>query len=190
MQSPTPKTLVRLRAARTPVYAQIEEQVAEVIEAGGLRPGDRLPTERELARQLGISRMTLRQALDRLERRGLLVRIVGRGTFVAEPKLERDLRQFIGGLSAQLRRLGLSPSATVLDAREQRPPRATALALGLSGEETVYEIDRLRLADGEPLVLERSAFPAAHFPGLLECDLEGSMYDLLDEQYGARPVRA
>src|SRR5919199_1478972 len=88
-----------------PAHAQIEEWLAGAIAPGRPPVGGRLPPERELAGRLGVSRMTLRQALAALEARGLLVRSVGRngGTFVAEPKLERDLSGF-AGLSDQLRR--------------------------------------------------------------------------------------
>ena len=70
------------RRADEPAWAQIEAQLAERIESGGLQAGERLPPERELARSLGVSRMTVRQALDTLARRGLVDRGVGRGTFV------------------------------------------------------------------------------------------------------------
>jgi DNA-binding GntR family transcriptional regulator len=77
------KLALRLRRrADEPAWAQIEAQLAERIESGGLQAGERLPPERELARSLGISRMTVRQALDALSRRGLVDRGVGRGTFV------------------------------------------------------------------------------------------------------------
>jgi DNA-binding GntR family transcriptional regulator len=72
------------RRADEPAWAQIEAQLAERIESGGLQAGERLPPERELARSLGVSRMTVRQALDALSRRGLVERGVGRGTFVRD----------------------------------------------------------------------------------------------------------
>src|SRR5919201_6028610 len=120
--------------------------------------------------------MTVRQALDRLEGRGLLRRAIGRngGSFVATPKLERDLRTF-GGLSEQLARQGVVAGARVVSAREV---------------DDEIEVVRVRLADGEPLALERSRFPGGRFAGLLELDLTGSLYDLLDERFDARPARA
>src|SRR3954447_19870849 len=106
--------------------------------------------------------MTVRQALQTLEARGLLRRMIGRsgGSFVAQPKLERDLGTF-SGLSEQLRRQGVVAGARVVTARE------------LDGQ---LEIVRVRLADGEAFALERSRFPAARFDGLLELDLTGSLY--------------
>ena len=78
---------IKIKPDGGPVYRQIEEQLASAIEKGSLRPGEKLPPERNLAAQLGISRMTVRQAFDGLARRALVDRGVGRGTFVAAPKV-------------------------------------------------------------------------------------------------------
>src|SRR5262245_41007464 len=108
----------KLDRSGPPAYVQIEDRVAEAVVAGEFQAGDRLPPERELAVQLGVSRMTLRQALQALERRGLVRRTVGRhgGTFIAEPKLERDIA--VAGLTEQLRRQGRRAGASVLSAQE------------------------------------------------------------------------
>src|SRR5438309_10840627 len=92
------RVLGRLDREGRPAHTQIEERLAEAIAAGELRPGDRLPPERELAERFGVSRMTLRHALESLARRGMLVRARGRrgGTFVGEPKIERDLTTVAG----------------------------------------------------------------------------------------------
>jgi len=174
-----------------PAHAQIEDRLAEAITGGDLKPGDRLPPERELAESLGVSRMTLRQALDSLERRGMLSRARGRrgGTFIALPKIERDLTR-MAGLTDQLRRQGHQAGAQVLSAREGPCGRRTAEALGLSSGDPVFEVIRLRLSDGEPIALERSLFPAVRFPGLLETQLDGSLYAVLEERYRDPPVRA
>ena len=157
-------------------YARIVAQIEQGIANGALAPGDRLPPERELAAAHGVSRMTVRQALQMLESRGLLRRSIGRsgGSFVAQPKLERDLGTF-SGLSEQLRRQGVAAGARVVSAQEV---------------DGAIVIVRVRLADGEPFALERSSFPADRFAGLLDLDLTGSLYDLLAEHFGAAPVRA
>jgi GntR family transcriptional regulator len=157
-------------------YARIIAEIEGAIASGELEPGDRLPPERVLATEHGVSRMTVRQALQALEARGLLERTIGRsgGSFVAQPKLERALGAF-SGLSEQLARQGVAPGARVLSAREL---------------EAAIEIVRVRLADDEPFALERSSFPADRFRGLLELDLTGSLYDLLDEHFDAAPTRA
>jgi GntR family transcriptional regulator len=177
-----------LREPGITVHAQIEDWLAGQIAAGALVPGDRLPTEHDLAAWFGVSRMTLRHALAELARRGLVTRTVGRrgGTFVAAPKLEQDLTT-LAGFSEQLRRHGMVAGARVLSASLCEPGLAARAALDT---DAVYEIRRVRLADGNPVALERSLFPAVRFPGLLDLPLDGSLYELLDEHYGLRPHRA
>jgi GntR family transcriptional regulator len=182
---------VLVRTPGTTVHGQIEDWLAEMISAGRLAPGDRMPTEHALAEWLDVSRMTLRHALASLARRGLVTRAVGRrgGTFVAEPKLEQD-RTTLAGFSEQLRRHGMVAGARVLSATERPAGPVSAAALELADGDPVYEVRRVRLGNGRPIGLERSVFPAAAFPGMLDCRLDGSLYDLLGERYGERPCRA
>ena len=180
-----------IRGPGVTVHGQIEDWLADEIAAGRLAPGDRLPTEQDLAAWLGVSRMTLRHALAELAQRGLVTRTVGRsgGTFVAAPKLEQDFT-ILAGFSEQLRRHGLVAGARVLAATEIPASQAASAALEISAGDPVYEVKRLRLADGQPILLEHSLFPARHCPGLLDYRLDGSLYELLEEKYGQRPHRA
>src|SRR5580704_6697636 len=180
-----------VRGLGTTVHAQIEDWLAGQIVGGALVPGDRLPTEHDLAAWFGVSRMTLRHALAELAKRGLVTTTVGRhgGTFVAAPKLEQDLTT-LAGFSEQLRRHGMVAGARVLSARMRPAGPAAGAALLLPEAGQVYEIRRIRLADGRPIVLERSLFPADRFPGMLESRLDGSLYELLEVRYGLRPHRA
>jgi GntR family transcriptional regulator len=167
------------------------EGVADAIRQGGYGPGGRLPPERELAERLDVSRSTLRLALHDLERAGVVVRRPGRGggTFVAAPKVERDLGSFTG-LGEYIRRQGLVAGARVIAVALTPAGPQVAGALRLGPDEPVVAVTRVRLADGEPIALERSSFPATRFPGLAEHALGGSLYDLLRERYGEAPVRA
>ena len=180
-----------VREPGTSVPRQIEDWLAGQIATGALAPGDRLPTEHDLAEWFGVSRMTLRHALAELARRGLVTRTVGRhgGTIVAAPKLEQDLTT-LAGFSEQLRRHGMVAGARVLSARLVSAGPTAGAALEIGGDGQAYEIRRIRLADGRPIVLERSLFPADRFPGLLDCRLDGSLYELLEIRYGLRPHRA
>jgi GntR family transcriptional regulator len=173
-----------VKPGRGPAHAQIELALEAAIERGRLSPGDRLPAERQLAERYGVSRMTLRQALGALEQRGRLVRSKGRygGTFVAEPKLELA---GTSALSDQLRGLGLAAGARVVAASE-RAAAPDEAELGAR----VFAIERVRLANGEPVALERGAYAADAFPGLLDGPLEGSLYDLIRARYDEVPVRA
>jgi GntR family transcriptional regulator len=175
------------RRARAPVHVQIERWLAGAIAAGDVVSGDRLPSERELAALLGVSRMTLRQGLDGLERRGLISRLVGRdgGAFIAVPQVECDLTG-LPGFSEQIRRANLRPGSTVLSTQETGADERVAAQLEVKISSPVWEIIRVRLANQVPLAIERSYFPAHLFPGMLERDLAGSLYAVLAD-YGFRP---
>jgi GntR family transcriptional regulator len=172
-----------------PAYAQIEDQLAARIESGELRAGERLPPERDLAEGLGVSRMTVRQALSSLAARGLVERGVGRGTFVARDKLDHDLGR-VAGFSELMERHGLEPGAQLIAAAEKPAPDAIAAALGIDEGAPVYRIQRLRFGAGVPMALEDSWLPAAPFPRLLDLGLTRSLYGLMRDLFELEPVRA
>ena len=180
----------RAAASRTPAYQQIADELAAQIESGELAPHVALPTERELCERWEVARMTVRHGLDLLERRGLIYRRHGVGTFVSEPKLVQDAVRLKGFFEQTLGQ-GFVPQSKVLHARQLASGRLLARALDIRVGQVVYEIVRLRSARGVPAVLETSHFPAARFPGLLDRDLaRASIYRLMDEHYGGRPVEA
>ena len=163
-------------------------RLLDLISAGALRPGDRLGTERELAARLSVSRSTLRQVLAVLAQAGTIRRVPGRagGTFVAHTKVDRDL-SLIVGLPEYLRRQGFVAGTQVLSATIAGADEFTAAQLALPPGSLVLDIARIRLADGTPISLERVRLPAELFPGLLELPMGGSIYELLDKQYGISP---
>jgi GntR family transcriptional regulator len=169
----------------------VRGRILALIAAGELRPGQRLGAERELAVRLGVSRSTLRQALGVLEDLGAVRRVPGRGggTFVSKPKIERDLSSVVG-VPALLREQGFTAGSRVVGAGIVAADEATAAALGVEPGALVTEIVRIRLADGSPLSLENARFPALRFPSLLELPLGGSVYELIEQRYGVRPVDA
>jgi GntR family transcriptional regulator len=166
------------RAARDRLQAEVEDA----------RPGERLGTERELAERLAVARSTVRAALADLERNGVVRRVRGRagGIFVAERKVERDLTS-LASLPYYLRRQGFESDARVLSTATLEADAETAAALGV---DVVLEVVRVRLADGEPISLERASFPAERFPDLLDRSLAGSLYELLQAEYGLEPGEA
>ena len=183
--------LVVDRTAAEPAHVQIAAWLRAGIASGELAPGDRLPGERDLALRLGVSRMTLRQALADLESAGELVRVAGRsgGAFVAEPRVEVDLTH-LSGLTDQLQRAGRRAGAKVLVARRTVPDPDVAAALGLSARAQAVEVIRVRSANSLPVALETSWFPARLVPGLLDHKLSGSLYAVLRKHYGHEPVTA
>jgi GntR family transcriptional regulator len=172
---------------RAPAYRRVGDEISARIKSGELAPGSRIPSERELALEQGISRMTARAAVDLLARCGLVERRERSGVFVARPKIEQSL-DTVAGLSDQLGARGVVPGAEVLEARTvpagELGDAEVVSRLGLSGEDEVHVVLRVRTGDGEPLVLEETYLPAGLWPGLLDEDLSGSLYALLRRLYG------
>jgi GntR family transcriptional regulator len=171
-----------------PAVEDARNRLLDMISSGTLRSGDRLGTERELAARLSVSRATLRQVLAVLAEGGIVRRVPGRagGTFVAHAKVDRDLSAVVG-LPEYLRRQGFVAGTQVLSATMTGADDVTADNLAVPAGSLVIDIARIRLADGIPISLERVQLPAEIFPGLLELPLGGSIYDLLDVNYGIRP---
>ena len=180
-----------LERGSKPLHVTIAEQLAAAIASGALAAGTRLPPERHLAESLGVSRMTVRQALGDLERDGLLRRVVGRagGTFVSEPGSVGSPGG-TAGLSAELRRQGGASAVEPISAAVEPAGRRVAAALDLKRSDPVVVITRLRLAGGKPLAVERSTLPSRLFSDIEDMDLSGSLYDVMDEGFGLRPVSA
>jgi GntR family transcriptional regulator len=173
-----------------PLYYQLVEALRDQIVSRRYEPGDQLPPERELAEQYGISRMTVRQALQHLIREEALIARQGLGTFVAEPKLTYDPLHMLGFTDEMLRR-GANPSSRVIEQALVAPSVSVARRLGLVDDERAVKVMRLRLSDGEPLLLETVYVPASRFNGLESADLsQGSLYQLMRERYGAQPAGA
>jgi GntR family transcriptional regulator len=160
---------------------EIRERVMELIEA--LEVGQAIPSERRLCEQLGVSRLTLRAALDDLVREGHLTRRHGSGTYVSRPKIAQPLT--LTSFSEDMRRRGMVPGSRTLELRVVPAGARLGRRLQLSPEEPVVRVKRLRLADGEPMALEVLHVPAALVPGLTQADLENrSFYELMEERYG------
>jgi GntR family transcriptional regulator len=179
----------RLEAGPIPLHHQVYLDLRSMLDAGAWREGDRLPPERELAARYGCSLITVRHALGELAREGRIERTRGRGTHVLRQRIDHD---FAGTLSfaEQMERHGLNAQTRVVSARLEPAGEAVAAALELSlGRPTIY-LERLRMADEEPLILEQVHLSADRFPGLLENDLEhGSLYGLLAERYQTQITR-
>ena len=167
-----------------PKYRQLQGVLSELI-ATELNPGDRVPSERELMARFAVSRATVRQAIDALERDGLLERRHGSGTFVAERRVTSRLH--LASFSQDMARRGLVPTTQLLSAERIGADDEVAAALGLSPGAPVAHLERLRSADGRPMAYEVGDYPLIRLPGLLEEDLTGSVYDLLQRRYRRAP---
>ncbi|MGG5751531.1 GntR family transcriptional regulator [Zafaria sp. Z1313] len=146
------------------------------------RPGQAIPSERELTLFFGVARMTVRQAIDALVEEGVLERIIGVGTFVARPKM--DLQVKLTSYSEEMQRRGMVPASRVL--RFEEIPAAGALAreMELTEGTPVIRLRRLLLADGAPMSLDENYLPADKVPGLIDEPPPTSLYNTLNERYG------
>jgi GntR family transcriptional regulator len=159
---------------------ETRERVLELIEP--LDVGEAIPAERQLGIDLGVSRLTVRAALDELVREGYLVRRRGAGTFVAEPKVAKGID--ITSFSDDMRARGLTPESRTLDLHVEMAGARLGRILHVSPSEQILSVKRLRLADGDPMAIELLHVRASLVPGLTGRDLEeNSFYDLLLSRY-------
>lgn len=177
----------RLNAGPIPLYHQLKQALQGDIEQGVYKPGDRLPSEPELIREYGVSRITVRQALDELEAEGRVVRRHGKGTYVAEPRIEQELVRLTDFVE-DMQQAGLHPSSRVL-AFEHEPARpAIANALNIMSGTEVVRVDRLRLAEGRPVAYDTTWLPLRFGVLLTGTDLtQETIYHILETRY-AIPV--
>jgi DNA-binding GntR family transcriptional regulator len=155
---PLPEVVVN-RSSPVPLYFQVAEQIEGAIQNGALAAGDRIANEVALAGQLGLSRPTVRQAIQTLVDKGLLVRKRGVGTLVVNAPIRRTVE--LTSLYDDLTRSGLVPTTTVLRLELVDPDEASRQLLNVGADERVWRIDRLRSAKGEPLALMYNVVPAS-----------------------------
>lgn len=180
------------KSSPIPYYFQIEEWIRGQIASGQLKPGDMLTNEIQLSEQLGVSRMTVRQALNNLSSEGILTRLRAKGTFIAPPRSPVPIsRDRLNSMTEELLKEGKKLYSRVL-AQELQPAIGEIQAdLGLHAGKKVIMVRRLRGTDNCPLTIETVYHPYDRFPELLKMDLENaSIYEILENKYRARPVEA
>lgn len=171
------------RRSPIPVYIQISDAIRTAIQSGNLPPDSVLPPSERICDELGITRMTLRQAYNVLEREGLVDAQRGRGTFVRRSRIERTLGQMVS-FSEEMRASGKRPSSKLLTFERTAPNEP---ARDFLGEGPVYRIERLRLADDVPMAIEEVQIPVESCPDLEDFDLsKRSLYEILEGTYQLR----
>jgi GntR family transcriptional regulator len=161
--------------------SETRDRVLDLIE--GLGVGEAIPSERQLSAELGVSRLTLRAALEELAREGYVVRRRGSGTFVGEPKIAQELT--MTSFTEDMRRRGMEPSSRTLSLEIVPAGARLGRFLHVSPSEPIVVAKRLRLADRETMAIETLHVREALVPGLTRRDLEGqSFYELLRERFG------
>ena len=172
------------RKSSTPLYRQLDALMREKVQSGEWQPNEIIPSENELARQYGLSRMTARMVMTQLTQEGLLYRVRGKGTFVAEKKITARSLSYVG-IREQVEQLGYKTTTRVL--RIERVPVSEKIAhrFRLEPDEPFCAIERLRLLDGIPFSLHYSYIPSALCPGLEKKALaDQQLCDILREDYG------
>ncbi|MFZ0276380.1 MAG: GntR family transcriptional regulator [Candidatus Sulfotelmatobacter sp.] len=169
---------------RTPAYKKIQSEIRNRIASAGLRPGDPVASERELAKTHKVSLMTARHALAGLEHEGVVERRLGAGTFVAVPKIHfNKLMSYTEQMSSR----GLAPRSRVLVAKVIEGDPEVAARLGLPATSRVVRIQRLRLTGEDPFALETCYLSAAEFPDLASAPLgRSSLFAILEHNYATK----
>lgn len=168
-----------------PKYLQLHGALVSRIEAG-LGPHDPIPSEYELADEHGMSRMTVRKAVDQLVHEGVLYRVPGVGTFVADKPTSVELH--LSSFSEDMRTLGIEPGQTLLDLCELSADATVADNLRIPIDAPVARLMRLRTADARPVCIETSYLRSDLLPDFVAHWNGGSLYDLLDTTYSLRPT--
>ncbi len=179
-----------VRNSMLPYYYQLYEILRKQILAGTWKPGDMLPTETELLEEYELSRTTVRQSLDMLVNDGLIYRQRGRGTFISPPTIEQGLAGIIS-FTEDMHQRKMEPHTVVLSAELIPAPNEIAEALQIVPGEEVANLERLRLADSEPMSLETSYLRHKLCPGVLNHDYAvHSLRQTLTSEYNLRLVYA
>lgn len=168
---------------KIPLYLQLVRVLVEKIKQGTYLEHEKLPSERALCDIYKVSRITVRQALNELEREGFIYKMHGKGTFVA-PKAYNQKLDRLYSFTGEMKKLGKRPTTEILSFTSFEVDEQLAQKMNLITSDQVYQLVRLRLADGEPLMYETTFLPCKFFPDLLEVDLQGKpMYEVLQRNY-------
>ncbi len=166
-----------------PYYQQIVEQIRELAKAGQVKEGETFWSETDVSRHLGISKMPVRQAYQKLRSEGLLIIEKGKRPVIGSGRLPWNFQE-LRGFSEEMRRRGLLPSARVLSKKIVKAKGEVAQALRLEDGESVYSIKRLRLVNGDPVAVVTSYLPARLFPNIEKQNLEErSLYAIFENVY-------
>lgn len=166
-------------------HAAVRQELERLLET--MSPGEPLPAERDLARDLGVARMTLRRAVDTLVQEGRLIRRQGAGCFAAPRRVEQRLSAT--SFSQDMRARGMVPGGHTMWARTYAAGALLASVLEVDNGAAILHVRRLRTADGAPMAVEDLHVPLDLLPGLTGGDLEGtSFYELLTSRFGLRIV--
>ncbi|MEI3605108.1 UTRA domain-containing protein [Pseudogracilibacillus sp. SE30717A] len=177
-------------ASQIPLYHQLKQVIIGDIESGKYKIGEQLPTEIELCENYSVSRITVRRAISDLVNEKILYRKQGKGTFVSESKIERELIS-IGSFSDITTQSGKEPSTQILETQIKKPTKELCNVLKISSDQDILELKRLLSINGKPFIIETSHYPISRFPNLeTYISSNQSIYKILRENYGVEIVKA
>ena len=175
---------------KIPKYYALKKALIAKIENEEFKTGEPIPSERDLIQYYHYSRITVRQAIDELVQEGYLYKIQGKGTYVKGGSINQNL-YFIASCTEDVRRQGLVPSKRVIDAASVMPDKKRCRVLNISGDDRVYCLKRVQLADDEELNYTITYLPEKLFPGISEHDFAAeSLYDVIERVYQIRITNA
>jgi GntR family transcriptional regulator, N-acetylglucosamine utilization regulator len=174
--------------SKVPLYFQLKEQIKQNILKGEYKEGDLIPSEREFSNNYELSSTTIRRALNDLVQENFLDRKAGKGTFVRRRKVKRDLRKVLG-FTKNMTEMGLTPTTKVLSQKVVMPNAFARERLRLEKTAKVVRLERLRLADDLPMMLETRYIRTDLCPGIEREELSSSLWRTLEAKYGRKPNR-
>lgn len=175
-----------VRLSYIPMYTQISNIIREAIHTGEFGENDRVWSERELMEKFNVNRNTAQSAVDELVKDGLLTRIQGKGTFVKDWRVNIGLQTLVS-FSEATRIMGKNPSSKIISFTIEEPNKIVAQKLEISNDDTVYKLERLRLANNLPMMHEISYLPINLFPDLTRFDFsEESLFAVLENEYQSK----
>ena len=168
---------------RMPLYSQLMDLIINQIENEHYKADDQLPSERELCDTYEISRSTVRQAIQELEKEDYIYRLQGKGTFISPERFKQNLLDFYS-FTGEMKKIGKTPKSKVLNFEIIDCDEKIGVKLGLNTGDKVYKFTRLRIADDEPMMVETSYLPFIKFPRITKEQLEEKpLYDVFKEDY-------
>src|SRR5690625_4620908 len=178
------------KTSKVPLYLQLKEELIKKIEDQSYTEHEMLPSERKLCEMYDLSRITVRQSLQELEREGYIYKLHGKGTFVAPKSYNQNLVKLYS-FTEEMKKLGKTPSTKVLSFKKVQADERLATIMKLNPLAYVFQVIRLRIADAEALLYETTYLPVQIFPELTESNLkQRPMYDIFREDYNIRVTKA
>lgn len=172
-----------LLQSKSPLYYQLAEIILNEIKDKNLKENDRILTEREYCEKYNISRATVRQAIAYLEKKGYIYKIQGCGTFVSSRVMKQKLLKFYS-FTEEMKKQGKVPESKIMSFKEKEADEKISKELNINKSDKVFELVRLRIADSEAVMYEKTYLPAKKMLGLSKKDLmKNPLYDILQSRY-------